>query len=91
MTQEEALEYFKSRKDICLSDECQQAYDMAISALEQEPNTWIEMLTEECERLHDMLDKEPCDALVSQMVQYIKAHDTPSLIELVIKAIKETE
>lgn len=38
MTREEALEWFKDRKKrYCLDDKCQQAEDMAIKALEQEP------------------------------------------------------
>ena len=41
MTREEALEWFKDRKKMyCLDDKCQQAEDMAIKALEQEPR-WI--------------------------------------------------
>ena len=43
------------------------------------------------DKCEEYAEQEPCEALVSQMVQYIKAHDTPSLIELVIKAIKESE
>ena len=43
MTREEALEWFKDRKKMNLDDKCQQAEDMAIKALEQEPKTghWI--------------------------------------------------
>jgi len=47
MTREEALEWFKDRKEMNLDDKCQQAEDMAIKALEQEPsssekpNKWI--------------------------------------------------
>ena len=37
MTREEALEWFKDRKKMNLDDKCQQAEDMAIKALEQEP------------------------------------------------------
>ena len=41
MTREEALEWFKDRKEMyLLDDKCQQAEDMAIKALEQEPK-WI--------------------------------------------------
>ena len=35
MTREEALDYFKKRKEMCLDDVCQQAENMAIKALER--------------------------------------------------------
>jgi len=37
MTREEALEWFKDRKKMNLDDKCQQAEDVAIKSLEQEP------------------------------------------------------
>lgn len=47
MTREKALEWFKDRKELyLLDDKCQQAEDMAIKALEQEPIDKSAMMSE---------------------------------------------
>ncbi len=46
MIREEALEWFKDRKKMNLDDKCQQAEDIAIKALEQEPIDTSAMMSE---------------------------------------------
>lgn len=67
MTREEAIVLLKDeanyKKDYPYD---RQAFEMAIKALEQERNEWIEMLTKENERLHMMLEQKPCEDAISR-------------------------
>ena len=48
-------------------------------------------LTDKEKRLLKIMDKQINIQIVDFMTEYIKDHDVPSLIELVIKAIKKVE
>lgn len=77
MTREEALEWFKDRKKMNLDDKCQQAEDIAIKALEQEP------VVEPLERLAESASK------TAKALERLKVSEQEPILDKIRAEIEE--